>query len=230
MSAALTYGFCCEAQAPELTIDALAKMCLDMQDAYDKVFAVRWGVLPAAVVIGSDANIARVLHLVDSIPEAPDALAYHTIDSKGRPVLRLGVETIRSFLKLDQNILDEVSKGASHEVFETAINPFVSDYTVVPGKAVMLAKEVCDPVQGTWWRKNVGAFAMSNFVLPVYFDGADLDGPWDYLTTLSAPLSCAPDGYQAWSDGSQTFGELVPEHKKRDIKLAGRHAAMRVTP
>lgn len=222
MSAALQYFVCNEAGASELSPTTLGVACADMQAGYDMVFAARWGVLPVLVSQVGDENTARVLHLVDTIPEAPDALAYHTVDDQGRPVLRLGVETIRSYLTASQNLIDEITKAMSHEVFETAMNPFVGLYCWVPGKTVMLSYEVCDPVQGGAWKQ--GSSMLSDFVLPAYFDAEDLEGPFNYLGTLVAPLSCASDGYQSWSDGQQTFGADVPGFKKRDVENYGRLA------
>lgn len=227
MSAALTYALCNEATATELAGDVLEAKRADMQAAYDEVFAPAWGVLPAVLVIGNDPKLARVLHLVDTIPEAPDALAYHTIDDAGRPVLRLGVETIRSNLAPGQNLLDEITKAITHEVFEAAINPFVSLFCYVAGRRAMLSFEVADPVQGGSF--VMGSSAISNFVLPAYFDAEDLEGPFDQCGTLVAPLSCAADGYQAWSDGSQTFGAELPTHKRANVAKYGRLAFARIT-
>lgn len=207
-----------ESKAPELTQAALEQMRADVQSAYDTIFAPVWNALPADVCVGEDAAAdARILHLVDAIPEAPDALAYHTIDEDGRPTLRLGVETIRSQGGV---LLDEISKAVSHEIFETAQNPFVALFCQVPGQVAMLAFETCDPVQGGSFRH--GETAISNFVTPAYFDAQDLDGPFDHLGELVAPLSCAADGYQAWSDGSQSFGSSVAAKKREAVMRHGR--------
>jgi hypothetical protein len=221
MSAAAVYALVNESHAPELTPTSLSVIVCDAQDAYDGPFASSWGVLPVTVILGGLlVAAARVCHLVDTIPEAPNALAYHTVDAQGRPVLRLGVETIRSALSAGQNLLDEISKAFTHELFETAVDPFVSLYCQVNGKTAMLSYETCDPVQGGSFKQ--GSSAISNFVLPAYFDASDTDGPWDYCKQLSASLTCASDGYQAWSDGTQTFGTAMSDVRKFQAMRFGR--------
>ena len=220
MNGAALYVICNEAKAPELTPEALETMRADVQSAYDTIFAPVHNVEGVEIRVGAPETAdARILHLVDAIPEEPDALAYHTVDDQGRPVLRLGVETIRS---QGGALLDEISKAASHEVFETAVNPFVAFFCAVPGERRMLALEVCDPVQGGSFRH--GSSAISNFVLPAYFDAEDLDGPFDHVGELVAPLSCAAAGYQAWSDGTQTFGAEVREARRAHVAKHGRVA------
>lgn len=222
MSAQDVYAILNESHAPELTPTSLSTIVCDTQDAYDGPFASVWGVLPISVILGQPpvSTPARIAHLVDTIPEAPDALAYHTIDAAGNPVLRIGVETIRGNLAPGQVLLDEISKAITHELFETAVDPFVSLFCQVAGKTAMLAYEACDPVQGGSFKQ--GSTAISNFVYPAYFDAEDPSGPYDQVRQLSTPLSCDAAGYQAWSDGSQTFGERVSDFKRMQVVRFGR--------
>ena len=216
---ALLYFLHNESSAPELTDAVLETWREDFESAYDTEFAPRHAVLPISIKLGTPTDDCRVLHMVDEIPEAPGALAYHTVDDQGRPTLRLGVNIIRT---QGGNLLDEISIAITHEIFETAVNPFVRYYCqTLTGP--FLALEVCDPVQGGSWRRN--HTAISNFVLPAYFDAGDMDGPYDYLGVLKLPFSVAPGGYQAWSDGTQTFGKYVAESRRRSIKEHGRVAA-----
>jgi hypothetical protein len=229
MTAAIKYAIVNESHAAEVTIPWLSTGICDMQDAYDGPFASVWGVLPIEIVLGDPGDgSARIFHLVDLIPEAPDALAYHTVDDQGRPVLKLGVETIRSSLGAGQNLQDELTKAMTHEIFETAIDPFATLYCWISGKPLMLSYEVCDPVQGGSFKQ--GSSAISNFVYPAYFDQEDTQGPYDQCRQLSAPLSCAPDGYQAWSDGSQTFGEKLSERKRAQARAYGRRVRPATRP
>jgi hypothetical protein len=217
-----TYAFVNQSKAAELApVAVLGQMVSDIQEAYDLVFAPALGTLTVTVEVGpAKESTDRVLVLKDMLPEAPGALAYHSVDDKGRPVLFLGVETIRSDGNFSgQALLDQISIAASHEIFETAADPFCVLYCFVDGKNVMLSYEVCDPVQGGSFKQ--GKTAISNFVLTDYWD-AGAQGPYDYCHQLSTPLSCDAAGYQAWSDGTQTFGSKMSEMKKHTVKNYGR--------
>lgn len=187
-------------------------------------FAGHWENLPQTFTVcdaGSVPDKATVFHLVDEIPEAPTALAYHTIDDRGRPVLRLGVQTILQNGGSLHTGSNSVSCAMDHEAKETWCDGPCTLVCYFDGKK-NLYYEVCDPVQGNSY--DVDGIALSNFVTQRYFDGEDKDGPWDFLGVLKGPLTCAIDGYQAFDDGSTVFGEKVTEHKKQQVLAYGRLA------
>ncbi len=229
MSAATRYAILNESHAPELTPAAISTGIVDALDAYDGPFASTWVVLPIELGLATAANDhTRSVHLVDRTPEAPDAEAYHTVDAQGRIVLRVAVETIREGLQPGQTLLGEIWKAITHEIFEAAIDPPCRLYCQVDGKVAMLAYEICDPCQGGSFKQ--GSTEISNFCFPAYWNPDDHDGPYDQCAQVMTPLSCAPGGYQAWSDGTQTFGEKVPERKKAQaIRFSRRAQKVRAT-
>lgn len=225
MSGATSYVIVDESSAPELKGDStpLVRMAADIQSAYDTDFAPMHGVLPVEIRVRNWMETQpgqRVLHIVDSVEDAPGALAYHTVDGHGNPVLRLGVNEHRL---LHGNLLDLLSESISHEIFETAKNPFVNCYLDC-GSTKKVAYEVCDPVQGTPYRHN--GTLIANFVLPAWTDAEDADGPYDFVTAnhgqrvLTKPFDCYPTGYLAFDDGSQTFGEKMTDERKANALFA----------
>jgi len=217
MSAATRYVVVDESSAPELKGGALVTMSADIQDAYDEDFAPAHGVLPVEIYVRHPSEVQpgeRVLHIVDSIPDAPGALAYHTVDERGNPVLRLGIEENRA---QGGALLDVLSESISHEIFETAKNPFVNRYLDC-GLDKKVADEVCDPAQGSPYRR--GTTAIANFTLPAWSDAEDAEGPYDFVTSqhgrtvLTKPFDCAPTGYLAFDDGTQSFGDKVSDLRK----------------
>jgi len=221
MSSALRYVIVNKSTAPELTPGALDQARSDLESAHNTIFAPLWGVLPVDLFVGQPMKDARTVELVDTLDD-PEALAYHTVDASGSPLLRIGLGALRANLAPGETLLDALTKAISHELFEASRNPFVAFFCFVAHADAMLAVEVCDPVQGGSFKH--GASAISNFVLPAYFDAEDLDGPFDYAGELVAPLSCAANGYQAWSDGTQTFGDELPEHVRKHVAEHGRVA------
>jgi hypothetical protein len=198
-----TYSIINQSTAPELTPVVLVQMAADIQTGYDSVFAPACGVLPVTILVGDTDAADRVMTIVDELDQA-GALAYHTVDAKGRPVLMLGANANRSEGGV---FLDVISESLSHEVFETEGNPYVNRYIDHGGLLASkpdVCDEWCDPVQGSGWRQN--ATLISNFVLPAWGDAGDVDGPWDHAGVLKAPFGCAPTGYLAFRDNTQTFG------------------------
>lgn len=237
----VTYVIVDESSAPEIKGAAIVTMQSDIQNAYDTDFAPSHGVLPVEIFCRHATEVQpgdRVLHIVDSIEgDAPGALAYHTVDAQGNPVLRLGVNEHRG---LGGNLLDLLSESLSHEIFETAKNPYVNDYSDHQGLVAGhpdVAKEVCDPVQGTPYR--CGSTSIANFVLPAWFDAEDSDGPFDFVSSckgeqiLSKPFDCYASGYLAFRDGSQVFGDKMTDAHKAQAafaRVAHAHARIAAVP
>lgn len=190
-----------------------------MQVATD--FASMWQTLPVDVLVvdtlSEVPHDACIVHFVDRIPEAPDALAYHMRDTKNRPVARIGVYT-----SLDNGgTLDDVSESASHEILEAWEDPYCTEWIEYDGDKYV-ADEVCDPVQGTPYKiKDV---TVANFVGSRWRDLGG-EGPFDFCRKLQHPLSRLPTGYLAFSDGSQDLGEEMPVHKRTQAMLYGRRAS-----
>jgi hypothetical protein len=168
--------------------------------------------------IGAVPADYSVFHIADAIPEAPDALAYHTV-VLGRPTLKLGWETIKANGGSLTTGGASLSSAMSHEICETIADPYCSwygDWPADPKKKVCL--EVCDPVEGDSYEittTNGTAISVSNFVGPRWFDtDAGAPGPFDYMSKLAAPLTMSPGGYLAFDDGTQVYGDAVPQHAR----------------
>jgi hypothetical protein len=213
-----------ESSHAELTPDLLGRIAnaLVKQTAVD--FSGMHESLPCSVMVTTLDGVppgVSVLHLVDSIPEAPDALAYHTIDQAGRPVLRLGVQTI---LDNGGSLVDSgnsVSAACSHEVLETIGNPYVCWWSDFDGTK-KVALEMCDPVEADFYL--IDGIAVSNFVGPRWFDAEDAIGPFDFMRRISAPLTMSSGGYLAFDDGSQVFDEHMPEARREQKRKYGKFA------
>ncbi len=167
-----------------------------------------------------DENVGCVCHYVDRIPEAPDALAYHTRNAKGRPVVRIGV-----FTALDFGLtLKDVEESGSHEVLEAWWDPYANGWTEFDGKK-KVAQEVCDAVQGSGY--DLGGVQVANFVSSRWFDGAALGEQFDFRKVLTAPLTRLSTGYLAFDDGTQDLGEKIHPAKLAQIMKYSRVAQLR---
>lgn len=157
-------------------------------------FASFWETLPCEVDVFLTAAAVPedrcLMLIVDDIPEAPNALAYHSITPAGRPMLRLGWETIKANGGTLIKGGGSMSSAMSHEVLETIGDPYVGWWSDFDGTRE-IALEVCDPVQGDSY--EIDGIAVSNFVGPRYFSQGP--GPYDYMGSLTAPLTLSPGGY-----------------------------------
>jgi hypothetical protein len=129
-------------------------------------------------------------------PEAlSGAVGWHEVDG-GVPYMVVLASTSNN----SKRAYNSWTWAFSHELLEILVNPwdrYVGPYPgfgVVP--AVAYGAEVCDPVEGTWYRYAGTGPVLSNFVTPAWFDpGSSMPpDPLDFLGTLSVPLVAGPGG------------------------------------
>jgi hypothetical protein len=162
----------------------------------------------------------------DYIPEAPDALAYHTTDARGRPKLVIGWGVVKSNGGTPYTGALSLSATLSHEVLETIIDPYVNFWADLDADHEV-ALEVCDPVEGDSY--EIDGVAVSNFVGPRWF--SDGKGPYDFMGRLTAPRTMSPGGYMVLRKGgpsgstSQVYGNEMPNWKRTLKAKYGRRSA-----
>ncbi|MHB8107866.1 MAG: hypothetical protein ACYDH4_10640 [Candidatus Cryosericum sp.] len=184
----------------------------------------------AQVPLNTQSVNYSIFHLVDNIPEAPDALAYHTVDSVGRPVLKLGWNATKAAGGTLTTGSVSLSCAMSHEAVETKCNPFVNKWVDMADGITEVCHEACDPVEGDSYA--IDGIAMSNFVGPRWFSGAA--GPYDKLGVCKAPftLSSNGNGYMVQRTGgpagqtNEVFGDKVTPERRAAIQSYGRVRAL----
>jgi hypothetical protein len=181
----------------ELMVAGCAAQVLD--------FCADWNIAPVAAALYSDISGLPVddtwpVEILDNLDE-PGALGYHTAFGN-RPVLRIAVN--------DGPIGTGIT--LSHEFLETLADP-LCDRWVARGDGSEVAVEVCDPVEGDSYVQMATlpgddrprATAVSNYVLPAYFDRS-IAGPTDRMGTGVEPFGLRPGGYCVvlGRDGNET--------------------------
>ncbi len=129
---------------------------------------------------------------VDTIPEAPGALAYHFVQDNGIPAGKIGVETT---LKAGES----VESATSHEAVELQCDIFCAAWSYSDRLQCLVATEACDPVQADTYEIEVAdrtKVEVSNFVTPYYFTEDPLGQPLDHLGNLKQTFDMSPGGYQ----------------------------------
>jgi hypothetical protein len=145
-------------------------------------FSAAWGGVSVTFRVGSGPDDRQpneiAINFRDTIPEAPGALAYHTITG-GIPDIELGCDLFSSLTGQNESL----SSGGSHELLELLGDPGANRWAD-RGTGVMDALEACDFVQNTGYPACNGAW-VSNFVLLSFFNpGAS--GPWDQMGVMKS--------------------------------------------
>ena len=145
----------------------------------------------------------------DTIPEAPNALAYHQVVN-GIPDIELGVDL---FASLTSGV-ESLSVGGSHELLELLRDVGANGWKdKQDGSGLMGAEEVGDVVQNTFYPASNGV-PVTNFLLESYFiPGAP--GPWDFMGVMTSQTDLS-NGYEIQA-GAPTSVSQAP-HAGRDIR------------
>ena len=107
---------------------------------------------------------------LDNIDQV-NALAYHDLTNEGLPISKVFVKTIQA----DKASL---SVGASHEICEMAVDPWLNS-AYQDQQGVFWAGEVCDPVEADQYGYQIGGILVSDFVTPNWFGHKNAVGAID---------------------------------------------------
>ena len=96
----------------------------------------------------------------------------------------------------------------SHELCETVVNPRLDAFRLNSETGVEWALEVSDPVENQ--RYAYSGVALSDFVLPAFFDVRSRGVPLNWRKTLSAPFSLEPPNGHAITRAPGGSPESLP--------------------
>jgi hypothetical protein len=141
-----------------------------------------------------------VTAIVDSLPDSPTTVAYHTDTGAEIPVIFLSRQQCNSVLVGNGSVSDALS----HEIAEVIGDPPCNRYSQQgedgQGPNGLFATEIADPTQEDWY--EIDGVSVSNFVLPSFF-ATGAAAPWTYLgnldpskETVTGPFQTAKGGYQ----------------------------------
>jgi hypothetical protein len=132
-----------------------------------------------------------IVFLNDS--DQAQALAYHDLTTKGFPLSKVFVRTI----KADGA---SVSVGASHELCEMAVDPWLNG-AYQDDRGVFWASEICDPVEDDQYGYVIKEIRVSDFVTPNWYAHKFAQGPIDFKGHAQAAFEVLTGGYaQRFSD------------------------------
>jgi hypothetical protein len=151
-----------------------------------------------------------VVFLDDS--DQAGALAYHDLTNDGMPISKVFVKTIQS----DNT---SVSVGATHEICEMAVDPWLNS-AYQDSQGVFWAGEVCDPVEDDQYGYQIGGILVTDFVTPNWFGHKNAQGNIDLKGNANAPFQVLTGGYAQKFDPQTGWQQITGSQAMRRKKAA----------
>jgi hypothetical protein len=137
---------------------------------------------------------------LDNSDQAGD-LAYHDLTSEGLPISKVFVKTI-----LDDR--GSVSVGATHEICEMAVDPWLNS-AYQDRQGVFWAGEVCDPVEDDLYGYDIGGTLVTDFVTPNWFAHQHAQAAIDFKGHARAAYEILSGGYAQKYDPQRGWQQIT---------------------
>jgi hypothetical protein len=144
-----------------------------------------------------------------------NALAYHDLTNEGLPISKVFVKTIQA----DKA---SVSVGASHEICEMAVDPWLNSAYQDPA-CTFWAGEICDPVEDDQYGYDVGGVRLTDFVTPHWFGHKNAVGDIDLQRHAARAFEVLAGGYAQKFDPNT--GGVQVTGASTALTVRGAHAA-----
>lgn len=166
-----------------------------LQKAVSRDFAKAWGIDASMKFIGARTMTGwegrwNLLVLDDS--DVANALGYHDVTPEGLPLGKV-------FAGTDLKYGAKVSVTFAHELFEMLLDPWISLCAEDSRRGVFVAYEASDAVEADELAYDVDGVAVSDFVLPAFFDPTALGragAEFSFGGHVHRPFELAPGGYE----------------------------------
>jgi hypothetical protein len=129
------------------------------------------------------------------------ALAYHDLTNEGLPLSKIFVQTI-----LEAG--ESVSVGASHELVEMAVDPWLNSAYQDPN-GIFWAGEVADPVEDDSYAYTIGAVLVTDFVTPNWFAHEYSTTKFDFKAHANKAFEVLTGGYAQYFDPQQGWVQII---------------------
>jgi hypothetical protein len=181
-----------------------------------------WGVDPATFAFvpkgqSPAAGAWWVVFLDDS--DQADALAYHDLTNEGLPISKVFVKSI---------LADKasVSVGATHEICEMAVDPWLNGAYQDP-QSVFWASEVCDPVEDDKYGYSIGSILVTDFVTPNWFGHQHSQDQIDLKGHAHAAFEVLSGGYAQKFDPQAGWQQVTGAEAMRTVRSSAARGSRR---
>lgn len=193
------------------------KMVPAFEQQWNKDLESIWGVEAASFTFVPKGEAPAsgtwwVVFLDDS--DQANALAYHDLTNEGLPISKVFVKTI-----LADNA--SISVGATHEICEMAVDPWLNGAYQDP-QGVFWAGEVCDPVEDDQYGYEIDGILVTDFVTPNWFAHQYSQGKIDLAGHAQSAFEVLSGGYAQKFDPQQGWVQVTGSRAKHGVRA---HAA-----
>lgn len=154
-----------------------------------------------------------VVFLDDS--DQASALAYHDLTNEGLPISKIFVKSI-------QSEGTSLSVGATHEICEMAVDPWLNSAYQDPN-GVFWAGEICDPVEDDQYGYKIEDILVTDFVTPNWFGHQHARGDLDFQKHSAAAFEVLSGGYAQKFDADKGWQQVTGTKALSRARIA--HAA-----
>ena len=151
-----------------------------------------------------------VVFLDDS--DQAGALAYHDLTNEGLPISKVFVKSIQA----DNS---SVSVGATHELCEMAVDPWLNSAYQDP-QGIFWAGEICDPVEDDQYGYQIGATLVTDFVTPNWFAHQHALPTIDFKGHATAAFAVLSGGYAQKFDPQNGWQQITGSKAKLSMRVA----------
>ncbi|MEX3788829.1 hypothetical protein [Paraburkholderia sp. BR14374] len=138
------------------------------------------------------------------------ALAYHDLTNDGFPISKVFVRSILASKS-------SVSVGATHELCEMAVDPWLNSAYQDP-QGVFWAGEVCDPVEDDQYGYLIGTVLVTDFVTPNWFAHQNAQTVMDLKGHARTAFEVLSGGYAQKFDPTQGWQQVTGSKAKRSAR------------
>jgi hypothetical protein len=129
------------------------------------------------------------------------ALAYHDLTNEGLPISKV-------FVKSLQADKASVSVGATHEICEMAVDPWLNS-AYQDSHNVFWAGEVCDPVEDDKYGYLIHDTLVTDFVTPNWFGHQHAKGDIDFKRHANTAFAVLAGGYAQKFDPAKGWQQVT---------------------
>jgi hypothetical protein len=148
------------------------------------------------------------------------ALAYHDLTAQGLPLSKVFAKTIQ-----DDNT--SLSVGASHEICEMAVDPWLNG-AYQDANGVFWAAEVCDPVEADQYAYLIDGTLVSDFVTPDWFAHKHAQGTVDFRNNARSAFEVLAGGYAQYFDPQRGWTQVSGPQAERSAPSTACEGSRRV--
>lgn len=148
-----------------------------------------------------------------------DQLAYHDLTNQGHPVCKV-------FVKSLQADKASVSVGATHEICEMAVDPWLNG-AYQDGQGAFWSAEICDPVQDDSYGYTIDGILVTDFVTPNWFAHKFASGAIDFKEHATQAFQVLPLGYAQKFDPQHGWTQVTGAQAQTKQLATAQHGSRR---